>query len=558
MPSTTTRKLPLEAKTMPSGAKKIWNASFRSSMKEEPEDLAKLVALSAVKKHFRQEGEEWLPRSGSEAEHVRRIAAGEDPAKIAAEMGGDPADPADPGAGATEGETGGEGEKKKVKLKKLTPAEEEQAAQEEERSHQKASKVLNAAKAIREAASSDGVYDVQLTELLAFDSKTKGYHLTEDGFLVAEPRVARTGIQLYKGVEVGAPHMDVVRVYRPETEVFHKKAMASLAHKPITLEHPDTRVDSSNWKELGVGKSDGDVARDGDYIRVPLMLMDSHAIMAAQSGKSQLSVGYGAKLKWGDGITPDGEPYDAMQTEIRANHIALVSTARGGNKLRIGDGTGKGSTDHHDQQRRRPMIERTLTIDGVNITLEDKDGQILERHLTALQKRLNDQEEAISGLESKIEDAETALAEAKKESSTKDGQIVALNQKVEDSKLTPDKLDKALNLRMEVVDRATTFFGDAAKYAWQGKADQQIRRDVVAARLGDAKAKLMNDDAIEGAFLSITETEAQDGFQRLTQSFSRPPVNGGYSDAAAKAYDKRNEELANRFKKNKKPFGATA
>jgi hypothetical protein len=110
---------------------------------------------------------------------------------------------------------------------------------------------------------------------------------------------------------------------------------------------------------------------------------------------------------------------------------------------------------------------------------------------------------------------------------------------------------------MEVVDRATTYFGDT-KYAWQNKSDQQIRRDVVAARMGDQKAKTMNDDAVEGAFLSITEGEQQDGFRQMTQSFSRPPANSGISDAAAKAYDKRNEDLQNRWRRNKMKAGATA
>ena len=103
----------------------------------------------------------------------------------------------------------------------------------------------------------------------------KGFTLTQDGFLVAEPRVARTGIQIYKGFEVGAPHMDNVRVYRPESEVFDKRAMSSLAHRTITLDHPDTTVDASNWKKLAVGHSTDPVARDGDFIRVPLVLMDA-------------------------------------------------------------------------------------------------------------------------------------------------------------------------------------------------------------------------------------------------------------------------------------------
>ena len=131
-----------------------------------------------------------------------------------------------------------------------------------------------------------------------------------------------------------------------------------------------------------------------------------------------------------------------------------------------------------------------------------------------------------------------------------------LKQQVADSKLTPEVIDKAMNVRMDVVDRATSFFGDS-KYAWQAKSDMQIKRDVVAARLGDAKAKAMEDAMIEGAFLTITEPMPTNDFARMTQSFSSPPAPN-FNDAAARAYDKRNEELANRFKKNRKPFAPTA
>ncbi len=390
---------------------------------------------------------------------------------------------------------------------------------------------------------------MQLTEMMTFDAM--GFRITDDGYLVAEPRVARTGIQIYKGWEVGRPDLGEVRVYRPAEEVFDTKAMASLAHRTITLEHPDTRVDSSNWKKLSIGHSSEPVARDGDFIRVPLVVMDAAAVEAAQSGKSQLSVGYAAKLKWQSGQAPDGQLYDAMQTEIRANHIALVSAARGGDKLKIGDGKRNGS-----HQQRRWKMDRTMNLDGVSIELEDRDAQILQRYLDAQEKKVKDQNGEVDALKAQIAELQAKLAEAMKRAGTTDGEIAALKQAVEDGKQTPEKLDKALNLRMEVVDRATSFFGDQ-KYAWMGKSDPQIRRDVVTARLGDQKAKTMNDDAIEGAFLSITETQPQDGFRQMTQSFSRAPAPS-FNDRAAMAYDKRNEELANRFKKNRKPFGANA
>src|SRR4029077_3367624 len=226
----------------------------------------------------------------------------------------------------------------------------------------------------------------------------------------------------------------------------------------------------------------------------------------------------------------------------RANHIALVSAARGGDKLKLGD-----VKSSRAPRKESKMVTRN--IDGVSIELEDKDGQILERHLTVLNQQIKDQGVDVEKLKAQIAALQQQLAAAMKAGDAKDGEIVVLKQKVDDAKLTPDMLDKALNLRMEVVDRATAFFGDA-KYAWNGKADAQIRRDVVAARMGDQKTKLMNDDAIEGAFLSITEPEHQDGFTRMTQSFLRPP-SPSFNDKAASAYDKRNADLATRWQKSK-------
>ncbi|MBP2238095.1 hypothetical protein J2Z31_004622 [Sinorhizobium kostiense] len=47
-------------------------------------------------------------------------------------------------------------------------------------------------------------------------STIAGTRRTADGYLVADVRTARTGIQLYAGHEVGKPQMQVVKVYRPE------------------------------------------------------------------------------------------------------------------------------------------------------------------------------------------------------------------------------------------------------------------------------------------------------------------------------------------------------
>jgi hypothetical protein len=150
---------------------------------------------------------------------------------------------------------------------------------------------------------------------------------TTDGYLAVQAHVARTGVQLYRGHEVGRPSVDTVRVYRPPEEVFAKDALKSFAHRPMTNDHPPENVDSSNWKKYSIGHTGDEVVRDGEYIRVPMVLMDEQAISDVEGGKRELSAGYMCDLDFVSGTTEDGEPYDAVQRGIRGNHIAVVKAA---------------------------------------------------------------------------------------------------------------------------------------------------------------------------------------------------------------------------------------
>jgi hypothetical protein len=75
---------------------------------------------------------------------------------------------------------------------------------------------------------------------------------TADGYLVATPRVARTGIQLYYGSELGLTGDDakkVMKVFRSEDEVFKTDSLATYGFKPVTDDHPPVKVDVKNWKD---------------------------------------------------------------------------------------------------------------------------------------------------------------------------------------------------------------------------------------------------------------------------------------------------------------------
>jgi len=173
--------------------------------------------------------------------------------------------------------------------------------------------------------------------MLNFSDKvsTSAVRKTADGYLVADAAVARTGIQKYLGREVGKPDMPIVRVYRPADQVFSKDAMKTYAHRPMTNDHPSVAVNAENWKDYAVGQTGGDVMRDGEYVRVPLVLMDQKAISDWENGKVELSMGYSADIVFQKGVTDSGEEYDAIQTNLSMNHLALVDKARGGDKLLV-------------------------------------------------------------------------------------------------------------------------------------------------------------------------------------------------------------------------------
>jgi hypothetical protein len=186
-----------------------------------------------------------------------------------------------------------------------------------------------------------------------------------DGRIAAVAKFARSGCYTYSGAEVGRPDLPTVTVYRPEHEVFSADAMASFAHKAITLDHPSEGVTAANWKSVSVGFTEGRVARDGGFIEIPLMLADASAVAAYDSGKArELSAGYSCDLIWGDGVAPDGTRYQATQRNIRGNHIAQVSAGRAGSQCKIGDSMNVNSHANSAQVIRDAAYGKAILTDA--------------------------------------------------------------------------------------------------------------------------------------------------------------------------------------------------
>jgi hypothetical protein len=310
-----------------------------------------------------------------------------------------------------------------------------------------------------------------------------GVRLTRDGYAVAEVRAARTGIQQYAGREVGRPDLAVVNVYRPPESVFSADSMASYGFKPVTINHPTEGVTADSWKSLAVGVVGGDVVRDGGFVKVPLALMDAAAIKAVQSGTREISMGYVCDLAFEDGVTPDGEPYQAIQKDIRINHLALVPKGRAGPHCRVGDkgapetGLDPAPINHGD----RHMTLKTITVDGLPVETTDAGAIAID----LLRGKLSQAADAMTAAKT-THDA--ALAAKDADLAKKDAEIADLKTKVLDAAA----LDALVAERAAIVAKAKAL---DAKVVTDGKSNAEIKR----ALLGDA-AKDKSEAYVDAAF----------------------------------------------------------
>lgn len=303
-----------------------------------------------------------------------------------------------------------------------------------------------------------------------------GPRKTSDGYAVISARVARgDNVQLYLGSEFGLKDQEYVRVFRPSAEVFKKDAIASYAGVPITLDHPAGKVDAASWKDLAVGEVGDEILRDGEFVRVPMMLRDAKAIERVEAGVRELSMGYDAKIVMQDGVSPSGEKYDAIMSDFKMNHVAIVDQARGGKELRIGDSADHWGIkplyqDHREKERR--MNLKTVTVDGIPIEVTDQGATVID----TLTKRLNDTAAKLTSLETAHQ---TVLAAKDADLAKKDAEIDALKGKVLDAKA----IDALVASRAGLVSIAAAIAKDVKT---DGLSDADIKKAVVTAKLGDA------------------------------------------------------------------------
>jgi len=169
----------------------------------------------------------------------------------------------------------------------------------------------------------------QRTDKIQLDGFTRD---ESTGFIVLNAKPTRAGIFTYRNAD-GSERKEL----RHPDEVFKADSMKSLQNKPFTDLHPMSgKVTTNNSKSLMVGLQTGEVTKtDDDFIQTKITVTDADMISKIESGEQlELSCGYDVNVIDESGVY-NGEHYDAIQKNIKYNHIASVPKGRAGAKARI-------------------------------------------------------------------------------------------------------------------------------------------------------------------------------------------------------------------------------
>lgn len=151
-----------------------------------------------------------------------------------------------------------------------------------------------------------------------------------DGRIRVDGHMTRSGVFTYLN-----PDGTSRREYRPPAEVFHADSLRTFADVPVTDDHPPTMINAKNARQYTVGQLSGAPRQDDDHVAITLVVNDADVISKMDSGKVELSAGYEVDLVESPGVTPDGQKFDAVQTNIRGNHVAIVASGRAGHTSRV-------------------------------------------------------------------------------------------------------------------------------------------------------------------------------------------------------------------------------
>ncbi|MGQ1720103.1 DUF2213 domain-containing protein [Acinetobacter baumannii] len=266
-----------------------------------------------------------------------------------------------------------------------------------------------------------------------------------------------------------------INVYTPAEELFKPAAIKSWDGADATDYHPPkNEINAANWKDYHIGYCEN-VRQEGEYLLGDLLIKDKDSIDLIQNNERlEMSLGYGATLVLEQGTAPDGTVYQAKFINFIGNHVALVKYGRCGGDCRIGD------------EKQTPPEGKTMEVIVNGMRFDIGDNKPFADALKIQQEQL----ENLKAAKLKVGDKQFSIGDELNAVQAVVDQLhtdkTTLEQKVGDlekNQMTPEKLEQAAAERTAVIADAKALMPSVKT---EGCSCEQIKRDVIAAKAGDA------------------------------------------------------------------------
>lgn len=206
-----------------------------------------------------------------------------------------------------------------------------------------------------------------------------------NGFVeIKDNPITKVGVFPYTGQQMHNPLLipdKIYQVYRPQEELEKEECIESFKNIPWIEDHvmlgpskeglmpaEQKGIEGIIGSEVYFDKSDG-------YLKANIKSFSENMIDTMENGKKELSIGYRCDYDIVSGLY-NGIPYDAIQRNIRGNHLALVDQGRAGPDVKV--------LDHHftyDHMELKTMPKESKATDAMENKEEKEMSPFDEKQL---------------------------------------------------------------------------------------------------------------------------------------------------------------------------------
>lgn len=352
------------------------------------------------------------------------------------------------------------------------------------------------------------------------------------GWVFDDPVLTRSGVFVYTRAD-GSKQ----REYRPPEEVFHADSLASLFGIPFVVDHPSGSIVDDKARPI-VGSVISNGRQDGNDLRAKVVIHRFDDL----GDRREVSLGYDLDIEEKPGTTPQGEPYDVVQKNIRYDHVAGVRRGRAGNaRLRL---------DSED------AAMGDVEIEGSNMTKIRLDSGVEFEVAPEVAHQIATTKAALDTTSASLAALQATATADKARADDAAAQLAA--EKAKEPAIRADAIAKA-SARIGVESIATA---QGVAFA-ATDTDRVIRENVVKKMRGDAAVDFTGkDDTYVTAIYDLVLGDARRADANFDENARRmangggngganppaPPPSGNSRADADKAYDKYTANLSNAWK----------